>query len=284
MMQEHPERHLAEASRDNCVTAAKVLTKHFNVVNEVVALDYYHKWTPLHHAACEGHLEVVALLVSLPEVELNVGDQSLCTALILAARHGHLDVVEHLVSLPGVDVNAADNDAFGALHCAIVTNQLHVVQFLATLPKIELGALRAHHGHTGLHALLVAGRQGRRDIVKFLLSLPSIDIHITDHVGRNVLHHAARFGSVDTLKLLVSMPEVDVNSRSNDGWTALHFVAASRFQHTDAVRFLVSLDGIDIDARTHDGRTASDMAVKEQHRDIVACLAAAASATDASAA
>jgi hypothetical protein len=72
--------------------------------------------TPIFHAACNGHVEIVKLLLQKgadPNAR-NIGSN---TALMLAARRGHVEVVNALIA-GGVDVNARDRSGGTALENA----------------------------------------------------------------------------------------------------------------------------------------------------------------------
>ncbi|KAL3702475.1 hypothetical protein R1sor_020497 [Riccia sorocarpa] len=61
--------------------------------------------TPLHYAACEQRLDVVNELFKSPAVHVNTGDRDSFTALHLATRKGHVAMVELLLTHPEIDPN-----------------------------------------------------------------------------------------------------------------------------------------------------------------------------------
>ena len=61
-------------------------------------------WTPLHHAANNGHLSVVEYLVN-QKADINAKNKYEETPLHYAAEKGHLRVVEYLVNQKA-DINA----------------------------------------------------------------------------------------------------------------------------------------------------------------------------------
>jgi hypothetical protein len=69
--------------------------------------------TPIFHAACNGHVEIVKLLLQ-EGADPNARNIGSNTALMLAARRGHIEVVKALIA-GGVDVNACDRSGGTAL-------------------------------------------------------------------------------------------------------------------------------------------------------------------------
>jgi hypothetical protein len=69
--------------------------------------------TPIVHAACEGHWEIVKLLLE-KNADPNARNMGSNTALMLAARRGHIEVVKALIAA-GVEVNAKDHSGGTAL-------------------------------------------------------------------------------------------------------------------------------------------------------------------------
>ena len=73
---------------------------------DVNAVSDNHRWTPLHHAAQNGHVEMARLLVSELGADVNaIGLRWMDTA-TPAAENGHVEMARLLVSELGADVNA----------------------------------------------------------------------------------------------------------------------------------------------------------------------------------
>ena len=74
-------------------------------------------------------------------------------------------------------------------------------------------------GCTPLH---LAYSRGYFYIVKFLVSIRSVDVNIKDDDGYTLLHRACCDSELERVKLLVSSSLVDVNTKDNDGHTPLY--------------------------------------------------------------
>ncbi|MCP4748815.1 MAG: ankyrin repeat domain-containing protein [Desulfobacteraceae bacterium] len=167
--QKDKNKHLFDAIRNGDVKWAK---KWIDAGADVNQADN-NGITLLHLAAHEGHIEVVKLLLSHPNIDVNQADNNGITLLHLAARRGHVEIVKLLLSRPGIDVNKADN-----------------------------------YGWTPLS--MAAGR-GHVEIVKFLLSRPGIDVNKADKWSQTPLYWAAEYGHVDFVKLLLSHPKINMD-------------------------------------------------------------------------
>jgi len=76
-------------------------------------------WTPLHHAASQGHAHTVCQLVGA-KADIQLADPQGRAPLHLAAGQGHAATVQRLIEAPGVKIDATDGEERTALHHAAV--------------------------------------------------------------------------------------------------------------------------------------------------------------------
>ena len=110
-------------------------------------------WTPLHHAASKGYTDIVAVMLS-QDVDLDVTDVYHATPLYRAAETGHDKVVQLLLD-KGALVDVANTFDQTALHRTADVGHLKVTQLL-----LERGAnyrLKDYYGWTPLYRALDHG-------------------------------------------------------------------------------------------------------------------------------
>nr|XP_050854374.1 uncharacterized protein LOC127065687 isoform X3 [Vespula vulgaris] len=183
-------------------------------------------YTALHHAALNGHREVVKLLLQY-EASTNVVDAKGSSPLHLAAWAGDAEIVRLILSqgpsVPKVNLATKDNET--ALHCA------------------------AQYGHT--------------EIVAQLLQY-GCDPSIRNSRGESALDLAAQYGRLETVELLVrTHPELIESLRSSSSslifpHTPLHL--ASRNGHRAVVEVLLAA-GVDVNTRTSAGTAMHEAAL-----------------------
>ncbi|XP_061545851.1 ankyrin repeat and SAM domain-containing protein 1A-like isoform X1 [Phycodurus eques] len=226
-------------------------------------------YSPLHHAALNGHSEVVELLLR-NEALTNIADNKGCYPLHLAAWKGDVNIVRLLIhqgpSHPKLNeqssvdhkefkrcgpfdpyINAKNNDNETPLHCAAQYGHSQVVRLL--LEELTDPTMRNNKFETPLD---LAALYGRLEVVKLLLSAhPNLlSCNTKKHTP---LHLASRNGHLSVVEVLLDAG-MDINYETEKG-SALH--EAALFGKTDVVQKLLSA-GIDVNILDQKGLTALD--------------------------
>lgn len=124
----------------------------------------------------------------------------------------------------------------------------------------------------GLVPLHFAAKEGKTDIVRWLITEAGAIVEMEDREGETPLHKAAMAGKLSVTSLLLSHG-ADANARDTDGWTALHN-ACSR-GYLDLVRLLIDRGGAQIDIQGGRGAWTPLMnAASKGHLPIVRHLTA----------
>ncbi len=172
-------------------------------VNAMIALCY----TPLMLAAALGQREAVLLL--LQQAATNVTAKDLCgrTAFFDAAEKGQLDILK--------DMLASDHK--------------DRIQTIINKPREDFKKT----------PLMAAVENGHLEVVKFLLSLPGIEVNARDIGGQTALILAlnAKNNSVEILRELLKANGVIINAKDNKEQTVL--MIAEKRKLDDAVELLL---------------------------------------------
>ncbi|CAL9703338.1 unnamed protein product [Knipowitschia caucasica] len=227
-------------------------------------------YTPLHHAALNGHSEVVEALLR-NEALTNIADNKGCYPLHLAAWKGDQRIVRLLIhqgpSHPKLNeqssvdqkefkrcgpfdpyINAKNNDNETPLHCAAQYGHTQVVRLL--LEELTDPTMRNNKFETPLD---LAALYGRLEVVRLLLSAhPNLlSCNTKKHTP---LHLASRNGHLHVVEVLLDAG-MDINYETEKG-SALH--EAALYGKTDVVQKLL-MAGIDGNMVDRKGLTALDI-------------------------
>ena len=184
------------------------------------AIDMAVRPTAIHHAAANGHENVIAVL---PYSDWKCGDQAI-TALHLGAAYGHPNAVQTLLS-KGAEIETKDLGGMTALHYASCNGHSAVVQLL-----LNKGCRLETRTDVGLTALHMAAWFARKEVVKLLIAHgAAVDARTPVDAktpikqgaksamifpgGSTPLHLAPYYADADTIRTLVdcgaSLDEVD---------------------------------------------------------------------------
>lgn len=193
-------------------------------------------------------------VVMVDQVDVGVLEQKRLEKKFLSAtQKGNLpDIGQYLQD--GGNVNAVNGFGYTALILACKEGRDEVVSFLLNVPGINLDA-KNRRGDT---ALIYASRKGFLGIVIKLLD-KGASPDLNNGLGDRALLWAARNGYEDIVIALLHKG-VDVNAANHKGETALMWAASKGFRKI--VDILKAVDGVKIDQKNHKGETALDLAEK----------------------
>ncbi|KAJ3300946.1 hypothetical protein HDU76_005949 [Blyttiomyces sp. JEL0837] len=179
-----------------------------------------------------GHLEIIKQLLQLPNNDPTFKDYNYYSG-ILSGAVRYLDIIKFLLfEVPGVD---AQQLSLAAFERAVDSGQIDTLQFLLShFPDISTN--RSHSNAT--MAFERAVRVGRLDVVKILVQrCENIDY-------TSLLTAAAETGQLEVVKYLVTLPQINVCNNE----TGALFCAVEA-NHIDVVNFWAVRDGVDLGAR-----------------------------------
>lgn len=174
----------------------KILHNNKNInVNNIT----FDGWSPLHLACASGRLHIVECLFHDGKADPNVKSiHELMTPLHVCCWNGHINVVKYLIE--NEEARIVDTSEFGytSLHYASKNGKELVCKYLCQ-KGIDVNAINDEDQT----ALLLAAKHGHIDIVKYLISIPHIQINRPDLQYCTALHHACWEGNVSIMKLLM---------------------------------------------------------------------------------
>lgn len=205
----------------------------------------------LHHAALNGNVEVIALLLESQSI-VDIKDQKGMRPLHYAAWQGKCEPMKMLLKA-GSSVNSQSDEGQMPLHLSSQHGHYEGSEML--LQHQSNPCLRDHAGKTPLD---LACEFGRVTVVQLLLNsnmcAAMLEPKPSDPNGISSLHLAAKNGHIEVIKLLIQAG-IDINRQTKSG-TALH--EAALCGKTEAVRLLLD-SGISAGVRNTFCQTALDI-------------------------
>ncbi|KAJ5974742.1 hypothetical protein N7481_008449 [Penicillium waksmanii] len=144
-------------------------------------------WTPITYAASSGRLRLLEVLLTRPDIVLNVRNAS---PIFYACERGHLEIVRRLLDQNDIDVNKPVWNK-SPLYIAIENGHTEIVRLL-----IDQGSGIDVNSATllGSTALSVAALNGHLEIVELLLQDERLNCKAENSFGETALQLAAREG------------------------------------------------------------------------------------------
>jgi len=149
---------------------------------------------------------VKALLQTQEEINVNYGDPELQrTPLYRAAGFASsTEVVKLLLSHPQIDVNRPNNKEATPFYIACQEGNLEVVKHLAADERVDINLPYT----TGATPLMIACDNGHAEVVRFLLGDPRTNVNQTKKNGTTPLWKVCQSGHERVAKLLLCGPSV----------------------------------------------------------------------------
>ncbi|XP_067660836.1 ankyrin repeat domain-containing protein 50-like [Haliotis asinina] len=251
----------------------------------------------LHRACCDGRADVVKELLLLNLVDINRRGRQRMTSVMLAAKHGHIEVVELLIKY-GADLTLKDEKSNNILHIASDGGQFDVMKYVLSLNSVNVNI----RGRGGRRPVMIAAEKGYKEMVELLVRHKA-NLLLGDRRGDNTLHRACNGGHFDVVKYILSLNSVDINSRGWNGRRPVMIAAEKGYQemvellekhganlllsdrrgdntlhraccggHFDVVKYILSLNSVDINSRGWLRRTPVMEAAEKGHKEVVELL------------
>ncbi|CAG7554302.1 unnamed protein product, partial [Fusarium equiseti] len=152
---------LSAASAGGCVKIMKDLLN--CEARKYAALPSKAGETPLLYAANCDYVDIVQLLISIPEYPINYATHYGVTPLFLASRFGNIETVKLLLSRDDIDIDCENWKALTPLYAAVANGHIGVAELL-----ISKGSTLDAWPTVGQPLLWWAQRSGKPDMVELL--------------------------------------------------------------------------------------------------------------------
>jgi ankyrin repeat domain-containing protein 50 len=161
---------------------------------------------------------------------------------LVAVAYGLQDLILPAARLQSPNALTAEGES--ALHLAIKREHLSCAQALLSVPDINLNVT----DDWNYTPLISAIERANIRLVQLLVEASGININAVNKGGRTALMWAARGGQTEPVPLLLGRPGINVNATDADGWTAL--IHATSNGHTGVVQQLLNARDIDVNIAT----------------------------------
>ena len=185
----------------------------------------YIRSPPLIAAATHGNVDLVRLLLTRPEINLD----SCPSALLAACKGDSADIVRMILERCKHGINKLDpltKDT--ALHIAVRNGNLDIISLLLSVKICKVNICNA----VGQCPLRIACSSGNVQVVRLLLAIPRVNVNSRDLYGGTPLFNAAKSGDLEMVKILASHPDINFNN----GKSAME--AALKQNHFDVADYL----------------------------------------------
>ena len=149
----------------------------------------------------------------------------------------------------GIDPNIRDERGQTALYYAVWNNKPWCVEILRTLPNVDWNAQSNDGNYSGSYPLIAAVKYGYADVLQILLSVPHLDLSVTDGRGHNVAQIAVEENGGERqrcVEILSRDRRVDWNIKNSDGETPVMFCLKNN--KIEMARCLINTPGVDLES------------------------------------
>ena len=210
--------------------------------------------TVLYAACYSGSVEIVIMLLSISNVDVNAGCHN-NNPLSLSIRKLNYEIVDILLSHPSIECLSVGYNS--DLAVAIQTGEMRMVNRILSVPKIET-----------THSYVFACHFKKIDILKELVSVLKLPITTPTKGSSFPLQAAARSCNIEIFNFIAAREDVNFDQITDYGETATHAAAAAGFLY--ALEILIKK--VNINRECHSGMTPLDHAVANEKWDAAALL------------
>ena len=221
--------------------------------------NYY--YSALYYAVKHNSEELLEVILSHPDVDVNIRCTKGNTPLTDACERGNVNIVRRLCQVREINPNITTKFKETALSYAIYRNDIECVKILSTLTHIPVDwNIRNIFGE---YPIIMSLKYSEIEIFQILLSAPGIDLSVTDDRGRSIAYIAVQQYDKRTVEILSKDNRVNWNIKDHTGDTPLMHCLA--FDKIEFAQCLINIPGIDLNTTDKFGNYPEDIALKSEY-------------------
>jgi ankyrin repeat protein len=192
------------ACRDRKFEIIELLLNHPNI--NVNIQDGDNKQTPFNRACITGDIKVLEYLI--PYSNINIQDVNGNTSLHYACQNEKIEVVKLLLSRPDIDINTINTQRETSLFMACnYSNNSELVKLLLDYPNIDVN-LYNNWGRSPIH-IVCHNQNLSNSVFKLLVKMSSSIINKKDNWNKTPLHIVCKDSvNLDYISILLENPEI----------------------------------------------------------------------------
>ena len=215
----------------------------------------------LHVCATNNNEELLDLLLSQPGVDVNIKcRRGGWTPLMIACRKGYANIVRRLCQVNEINPNITDKYGDTALFLALYTNHIECVKILRTVPKTNWN-MKNRDGQCPI-IITLKNQYISMDILEIILSVPDLDLSVTNADGRNVVQIAVRLRNERSQRAVELLSR---DSRVNcwnvkDKYRTTPLMDCLRYmKQVHEACCMINTPGVDLNISSRDGKYVEDV-------------------------
>lgn len=182
------------------------------------------KCTALHVAVNKQHTNCIRVLLKFRSIlNINIQDTYGDTALHDAIGKDSVDIIDLLISVPEVDFSLKNKRGFNVLHHAALKGNNFATEKLLSRTR-QIVDIKKDDGFAALH---LAALNGHYSVVETLLTQGQCDVDVRNNRKQTPLLLAVSQGQCGIVELLLGMG-AQLDAQDEDGDTALHLALLKR--------------------------------------------------------
>lgn len=248
--------------RFNYIETLKLLLKYNKELIGISILDIKDKLglTALHYCVILNNFECLKLLIS-SDADPLIRDKTNNNVMHLSLQYHNIEIINYLLDIMNLNFLTFSGETI--LQLAIQYKFIDLINLILK-KKININNQEYNYGISALHqSVLINNPQITDTIIKY-----GANINLQDYIGNTALIYALNDNLIDIVKILISYPTLNYNLINYNGETALHYLFTNFEKYTDYPNIIKKLIiNTDLNIQDNNGNTCLHYIVKNNLMD-----------------